>query len=113
MTSSANYGDDSTYASKNKIIIGEANLIINGPDEDLIHIKNPNEIGIVVDNTGKQLSEITSLVMVLNGNSRRAQLQVDTLIRAGADPDIKINYYGKEQSARDIKNLYRNHINII
>ena len=97
---------------ENKIIIGEANLIVNGLDENLIHIKNPNEIGIVVDNTGKQLSEITALVMVLNGNSKRAQLQVDTLIRAGADPDMKINYYGKEQSARDIKNLYRNHINI-
>ena len=97
---------------ENKIIIGEANLIVNGHDENLIHIKNPNEIGIVVDNTGKQLSEINALVMVLNGNSKRAQLQVDTLIKAGADPDMKINYYGKEQSARDIKNLYRNHINI-
>ena len=97
---------------KNKIVIGEANLIINGSDEDLNKIKNPNEIGIVVDGTGTQLSEITPLIMVLNGNSKIAQNQVDALIRAGADPDKKINYYGKEQSARDIKNLYRNHINI-
>ena len=64
-------------------------------------IKNPNGIGKIIDENNNFISQITPLIMVINQNSKNCQDKIDTLLNIGADPNLKINYYGKDISASE------------
>ena len=101
-----------SHDDKNYIVIDENSLITKGDVDSLKQVKKPNEIGIIYDKDNKYISEITALIMILNQSSRNVQDKVDSLIDAGADPDLKIDYYGKPKCARDIVNLHRKHVKL-
>ena len=90
---------------KNKIIISDANIITNGSTSQYHLIENINEIGTIMDKNNTKVSEITPLIMVLNQNSRNWKDKAKKLIEKGADPNMKINFWGQYKSANDIKNL--------
>ena len=94
--------------NKNKIIIEGSEIITNGTSDQL-NI-NHNVVGNVVSEDGSHISEIIALIMVLNQNAKTCQNKVNALIEAGANPDQKVSYYGKELSARDIASKYRTNI---
>lgn len=95
----------------NKIIIEDCGIITNGTPDQLKSI-NQNVIGNVVSEDGSHISEITALIMVLNQNAKTCQKKINTLIEAGANPDQKVSYYGKELSARDFASIYRKNVTI-
>ena len=98
--------------NKNKIIIDQVDIITNGTIEQLKTIKNPNEIGKIIDEDNNFISQITPLVMVINQNSKNCQDKIDTLLSLGADPNLKINYYGKDICAYDIISGFNKSIRI-
>ena len=95
--------------NKNKIIIEDCGIITNGTPDQLKSI-NQNVVGNVVSEDGSHISEITALIMVLHQNAKTCQNKVNALIEAGANPDQKVSYYGKELSARDIASKCRTNI---
>ena len=77
----------------------------------IIDSQNINAIGKVVDkDTNEELSEITPLIMILNASSKNVQQEIEDLLRAGADPDLEINYYNEQTTARKLALLYRKNI---
>ena len=77
----------------------------------MIDAQNPNAIGKVVHKeTNEELSEITPLIMIINASSKNVQKEIDDLLRAGADPDLEINYYNQQTTARKLALLYRKNI---
>ena len=92
---------------KNNIIISDADIITNGSTSQYHLIKNINEIGIIMDKNNEKVSEITPLIMVLNQNKINCQDKVNEMINQGADPNIKIQYWGQSKSAMDIMNETR------
>ena len=89
---------------KNTIIISDANIITNGNISQYYLIKNINEIGTIMDKNNTKVSEITPLIMVLNQNKINCQDKVKEMINQGADPNMKIQYWGQMKSAMDIMN---------
>ena len=96
----------------NKIIIDQSDIITNGTIEQLMTIKNSNEIGSIVDKNNNFISQITPLIMIVNQSSLDCQDKIDTLLSLGADPNLKINYYGKDISAYDIISGFNKSIRI-
>ena len=83
----------------------------NNNTKIIIDSQNINAIGKVVDkDTNKELSEITQLIMVVNASSKNVQKEIDDLLIAGADPDLEINYYNQQTTARKLALLYRKNI---
>ena len=91
---------------------------ISDPDKKLIYyynenktnmssITDPNVIGTITDVNGEVKGNITPLIMIINSSGRGWRDAIRSLVRAGADPDMKINYYGRDTSAREIANKYR------
>ena len=71
-------------------------------------ITDPNAIGtITVDNTGEVKGNITPLIMIINSSGEGWETAVKNLVLAGAEPDMMINYYGQDTSAREIADQYR------
>ena len=97
---------------KNKIIISNADIITNGSTSQYHLIENINEIGTIMDKNNKKVSEITPLIMILNQNSINSQAKVNEMINQGADPNMKIKYWGQNKSAMDIINETRKNIHI-
>lgn len=98
---------------KNTIIISDANIITNEPISQYHLIKNINEIGTIMDKNNEKVSEITPLIMVLNQNEINCQDKVNEMINQGADPNMKIQYWGQSKSAMDIMNKTRKNIKLI
>ena len=98
--------------NKNKIIINQSDIITNGTIEQLLTIKNSNEIGSIVDKNNNFISQITPLIMIVNQSSLECQDKIDTLLSLGADPNLKINYYGKDICASDIISRFDKSIRI-
>ena len=94
-------------SDKKFIIISQNDIITNGSVEKLSTIKNPNEIGSVIDKDNNVISQITALFMIINQNSKYCQEKINSLLKIGADPHLKINYYGKEISAYELASDYR------
>tara|TARA_Y100000992_G_scaffold35444_1_gene19824 strand:- start:1148 stop:1423 length:276 start_codon:yes stop_codon:yes gene_type:complete len=83
----------------------------NNNTKIIIDSQNINAIGKVVDkDTNKELSEITQLIMIVNASSKNVQKEIDDLLIAGADPDLEINYYNQQTTARKLALLYRKNI---
>lgn len=83
----------------------------NNNTKIIIDSQNINAIGKVVDkDTNKELSEITPLIMIVNASSKNVQKEIDDLLIAGADPDLEINYYNQQTTARKLALLYRKNI---
>ena len=101
---------NNNHDSKNKIIIKDNEIITNGTIKQLSAINDPNVIGIIQNNLNNKISEINALIMVLNQSDKLCQEKIDALIKSGANPDKKINYYGNILSARDIAKKYRKNI---
>ena len=97
---------------KNKIIISDANIITNGNISQYHLIKNINEIGTIMDKNNTKVSEITPLIMVLNQNKINCQDKVNEMINQGADPNMKIQYWGQSKTAIDIMNETRKNIKL-
>ena len=97
---------------KNEIIgINNIDIITNGKPCYYSNIEDVNKVGKVINkDTQEELSEITPLIMVINQSAINCNDKVNALIRLGADPDMKINFYGKVMSARDCANSYRPNI---
>lgn len=96
---------------KNKIIGFSNNdlyLITNGDISNITNISNVNKIGHVINPNNNQISDITPLIMILNSARKNWRKLFDKLVSIGADPDLKIQYYGNNLSANDIRNKYRN-----
>ena len=87
----------------NKIIkIDDIYIITNGTPDHMATIKNPNQVGEVVDKDGVFLSDITPIIMIINKNSKNLKECLDILNKIGGDFNKKINYYGTLTSANDI-----------
>lgn len=97
-------------SDKKYIIISQIDIINNGSVEQLSTIKNPNEIGSVMDDSNNCISQITALIMIINRNSINDQAKIDSLIQIGADPHLKIDYYGKRVSAFELASNYRSNL---
>ena len=98
--------------NKTRIIIDQIELITNGTPEQLELINNPNQIGIVIDESNEKISEITALFMIANQNKFIVQEKIDSLIKAGANPNKKIDYYKRNTSFIEFINNYRTNIHI-
>ena len=96
--------------NKGKIIdIDDIDIITNGSLEDLKQIKNPNQIGKVIDENNEVVSNITPLFMIINQGCKDYKKKISNLVEIGADLDMKIDYYGREISARELAVNYRNY----
>lgn len=98
--------------NKNKIIINQSDIITNGTIEQLMTIKNSNKFVSIVDKNNNFISQIIPLIMIVNQNSLECQDKIDTLLSLGADPNLKINYYGKDICAYDIISGFNKSIRI-
>tara|TARA_Y100000991_G_scaffold197167_1_gene167463 strand:+ start:2433 stop:2759 length:327 start_codon:yes stop_codon:yes gene_type:complete len=96
---------------KNKIYIENADIFTNGTPEKYKSV-DVNVVGEIRNGKNEIISYINPLIMVLNQHSRQCQEKIDALISAGADPDSKLEYYGKQLSFRDIAEKYFNDIKI-
>ena len=77
-------------------------------NSDMSGITDPNAIGtITVNDTGEVKGNITPLIMIINSSGEGWETAVENLVRVGADPDMMINYYGRDTSAREIADNYR------
>ena len=108
---SNSFNKNNNNNNKNKIITEDCGITTNGTPDQLKSI-NQNVVGNVVSEDGSHLSEITALIMVLNQGGKTCQKKVNALIEAGANPDQKVSYYGKELSARDFASIYRKNVTI-
>jgi hypothetical protein len=91
--------------------IDQIELITNGTLDEMKSITNPNEIGSVVDNTnGKHLSYITPMIMIINQNKMDYRERLTHMISNDGDMDMEINYYGRQTTAREIAEIYRNYL---
>ena len=98
---------------KSKITgINNISIITNGSISELSTIDNPNQIGTIVNDSGKTLGQITPLIMIINQNGADCQKKINALIDAGADSNLVINYYGKDTSANEIVQKYRSNLNL-
>ena len=101
----------SNKEDKNKIYIENADIFTNGDPQQFSSV-DVNVIGEIKNEKGEVISQINPFIMILNQGAKNCQEKVNQLMKAGANPDMKIKYYGKLQSARDIAENYRNHIQI-
>jgi hypothetical protein len=86
----------------------ELDLVNWGEPEDMVKFTNINKVGTVVDFSGKVVSNITPLIMVINSAGQDWRDIVRAMTEAGADLDMSIdNYYGRTTTAREIANQYR------
>lgn len=105
--------DKSNNNDKNNIIginRNDLNIITNGDINNITTISNVNQIGHVVNSENNNISEITPLIMIINSSRKGWRELIKRLINIGADPNMKIQYYGKELSANDILNKYRKNV---
>ena len=98
-------------SDKNKIYIDNVDIFTNGDPEKYKSV-DVNVVGEIRNEKNEIISYINPLIMVLNQHSFKCQEKVDTLISTGADPDIKIKYYGRNLSCRDIARNYFDDIKI-
>ena len=93
--------------------IDNIQIITNGSISELSTIDNPNQVGSIFDNDNqKTVSQITPLIMLVNQNANNGQEKINALLKIGADPHLKVNYYGKETSAFEIATKYRTNFNL-
>jgi len=90
---------------QNSKIVGidQINILTNGSLEELKTIKNPNQVGTIInkdDNTTH--GEITPLIMIINQGIKDWLKRVETLIGLGADPNQKIIFYGNSMNAKEV-----------
>ena len=102
-----------TSDNKNKIVEFSQNdlsLITNGNSDNIKNISNPNNVGHVEDSEGNSISDITPLIMVINagGSGNEWIEKVNALISVGADPNMEINYYNQNTTAKKLAHKYRN-----
>lgn len=75
---------------------------------ELKNITQPNAIGKVFNkDTNQFMDNITPLIMLINANKIHWKKAVKCLVEIGADPDMMIEYYGQQTSARKIADTYR------
>ena len=87
----------------------ELDLVNWGEPEDMGKFPNINKLGHVKDSSGKVVSDITPLIMVINSAGQDWREIVQAMVTAGANLDMPIeNYYGRNTTAREIANKYRN-----
>ena len=63
-----------------------------------------------MDESNNCISQITALVMKVNQSSINCQAEIDSLVKIGADPHLKIDYYGKRVSAFELASKYRSNL---
>ena len=89
--------------------IDEIDHIINGSIDQLRNLKNPNQVGQVLNKvTNEVLSNITPLIMIINQSASHYRERVAALQAAGADMDMRVSYYGRDTTALEIATKYRN-----
>ena len=98
---------------KNKIVgfsREDISLITNGNADSIKNISNPNQIGQVKNANDEIISDITPLIMVINaaGTGDIWKQKVYSLISVGADPNMTVNYYNRNTTAKEIGFNYRN-----
>ena len=87
----------------------EFDLVNRGEPKDMGKFSNINKIGHVKNPSGEVVSEITPLIMVINSAGQDWRKIVQAMVAAGANLDMPIeNYYGRNTTAREIANKYRN-----
>ena len=97
---------------KNKIVgfsQDDLMLITNGNSETIKNVSNPNQVGHIEDQSGKCISDITPLIMLINsgGSGDKWKEKVNSLISIGADPNMKVNYYNRNTTAKELAQKYR------
>lgn len=95
-----------------KIIeIDDLDTITNGTLQELATIKNPNQIGKVInlDDNNRVLSKITPLIMIVNQGCKDYKSRLEILEKNGGNLDMEINYYNQNISARTLAINYRNY----
>ena len=105
------YSDDYKSHDDNKIVgIDNINIITNGSIDDMSRITNPNQKGSVNNkHTNSKVSEITSMIMIINQGMSDYKERLSVLINNGGDMDMPVNYYGRTTTAREIATSYRNY----
>jgi hypothetical protein len=79
---------------ESKIIgIDQIDIITNGSIDDIKMIKNPNQIGKVIDEkTNDEKFEITPIFMIINQGLKDFKDRLDILIENGGDMDLIIHH---------------------
>lgn len=98
-------------SKENTKIIGINNIeiITNGTLEDLEKIKNPNQVGQVINkDTHEFINEITPMIMIINQNKSDYKERLNILIKNGGNMDQVVKY-NNGMSIREIASLYRNY----
>lgn len=98
-------------SKENTKIIGIDNIeiITNGTLEDLEKIKNPNQVGKVINkDTNEFISEITPMIMIINQNESDYRDRLNILIKNGGNMDQVVKY-NNGMSIREIATKYRNY----
>ena len=93
--------------NKNKIVGFSQNdlgLITNGNSETIKNVSDPNYVGRVNNPSGECVSHITPLIMVINagGTDNEWKEKVNALISVGADPNMEVNYYNRNTTAKEL-----------
>lgn len=97
-------------SKENTKIIGidDIEIITNGTLKDLEKVKNPNQVGQVIDkDTNKILKEITPMIMIINQGLSDYVERLNVLIKNGGDMEKMVDYNG--MSPREIAVKYRNY----
>ena len=96
--------------NKQKILnIDNIDIITNGSLEDLSSTNfDPNQVGKVVNRqTNEKVSDITPMIIIINQGRKDLHKRVNILIEKGGNMDLQIDYYGKNMTAREILEKYR------
>ena len=88
--------------------IDQIDIIINGSISSLKRVRNPNQIGQVVNtDTNEVLSDITPMMMIVNQGAKDCVARVMAIQSCGGDFHKKISYYNRMESPYTIAMKYR------
>lgn len=102
---------DMNIKKDNTKIIGIDNIeiITNGTLDELKNIKNPNQVGQVINtDTNEFVKEITPMIMIINQGNPDYKERLNIMIQNGGNMEQVVNYNGG-MCPREIAVQYRNY----
>jgi hypothetical protein len=88
--------------------IDQIDIITNGSISSLKRVRNPNQVGQVVNmDTNEVLSDITPMMMIVNQGAKDCVARVMALQICGGDFHKEISYYNRTESPYTIAMKYR------
>lgn len=97
-------------SDKNTAIRGidQIDIITNGSIDELKRVKNPNQVGQVLNkDINDVLSDITPMMMIVNEGAKDCIARIRALQSCGGDFHKEISYYNRMESPYTIAIKYR------